>query len=286
MNSKTQRSPKVSIGLPVYNGTKYLSRSIDSLLGQTFGDFELIIADNASTDGTEDICRQYAALDHRIRYHRNRENIGIANNFNHAFKLACGEYFKWHCSDDRCEPTLLERCIQILETQPSAVLAYAKTRFIDENDVELNIHDPGWHLPSPDPAERMRYVIDATHWINSFYGLLRSASLRKTRLFPVYPHGDHALLGELCLLGTFHEIPDSLFQRRVHEDNSTKHHLNPAFYKAQQNRLQYWKKYRDYMRIIATSNLSSEKKLELMLFTLKRMYWNKKPLLLELRALV
>lgn len=285
MKPNPQRSPRVSIGLPVYNGVRYLSRSIESLLGQTFGDFELIISDNASTDGTEDLCLHYAALDPRVRYYRNADNIGIAHNFNRAYGLSSGEYFKWHCSDDLCEPTLVERCVQALDTHPSVVLTYAKTRFIDENDAALNLHDPGWHVTSNDPVERMKYVINATHWINSFYGLLRSECLRKTRLFPVYPRGDHALLAELCLMGTFHEIPECLFQRRLHDDNSTKHHLNLAFYKTQQNRLQNWKKYRDYVRIIAGSKLTTGSKVELLHFTLKRMYWNQKTLLLELRAL-
>ena len=80
MNSRPDRmlgkSPRVSIGMPVYNGAAFLKESLDSLLSQTYGDFELIISDNASTDETESICRSYAAGDPRVRYQRQEENRG------------------------------------------------------------------------------------------------------------------------------------------------------------------------------------------------------------------
>src|SRR3984957_9664125 len=99
--------PRVSIGLPVYNGEKWLAQSVDSLLSQTFSDFELIICDNASTDGTDAICRRYAEQDQRVRYIQNAENIGGMLNANLSFGVARGEYFRWAAHDDRCEPTLL-----------------------------------------------------------------------------------------------------------------------------------------------------------------------------------
>ena len=86
---------RVSIGLPVYNGEKYLEQALISILSQTYTDFELIISDNASTDRTQAICREYAAKDPRIRYYCNEENLGAAPNHNRVFELASGEYFKW-----------------------------------------------------------------------------------------------------------------------------------------------------------------------------------------------
>ncbi|MBD2214537.1 glycosyltransferase family 2 protein [Nostoc linckia FACHB-104] len=98
---------RLSIGLPVYNGKKFIRESIDCILNQTFQDFELIISDNASTDNTEKICREYAAKDNRIRYYRNAKNIGCARNFHRAFELSTGEYFKWVAYDDLHAPEYL-----------------------------------------------------------------------------------------------------------------------------------------------------------------------------------
>ncbi|MCT7961886.1 glycosyltransferase family 2 protein [Laspinema sp. D1] len=93
-------TPKVSIGMPVYNGEPFIREALDSLLAQTFTDFELIISDNASTDGTEAICQEYAAKDKRIRYIRQTENRGAAANFQFVLDEAVGEYFMWAAHDD------------------------------------------------------------------------------------------------------------------------------------------------------------------------------------------
>lgn len=124
-------APRVSIGLPVYNGQQYLRQALDSLLAQTFHTFEVIISDNASNDATPEICRDYAACDPRIRYVRHDVNRGAAWNFNYVFGLARGVYFKWHAHDDMLEPTFLEQCVTILD------------------------HDRRWRLPSAAPASSM-----------------------------------------------------------------------------------------------------------------------------------
>ena len=128
MNEKT---PKVSIGLAVYNGENYLEQAINSILSQTFRDFELIISDNASTDRTKEICLKYAKQDPRICYHRNAVNIGGANNENLTFKMARGEYFRWAAHDDYCAPTLIEKCLEQLEKDPTVVLCHSKVIAID-----------------------------------------------------------------------------------------------------------------------------------------------------------
>src|SRR3954454_13625589 len=89
------RPPRLTIGLPVHNGERYLEESLTALMKQTFSDFELIISDNASTDGTEAICRRHADQDPRIRYIRQSHNLGAADNHNLLVPLARGEYFKW-----------------------------------------------------------------------------------------------------------------------------------------------------------------------------------------------
>src|SRR5882724_1578861 len=133
--------PRVSVGLPLYNAEPFLRPCLDSLLSQTFRDFELLISDNASTDNTGQICLEYAASDQRIRYSLNPHNIGIIANFNRVFELSQGEYFRWAASDDLCAPELLERLVDCLDHSPELVLCYAKTRLIDEKDQIVGEYD-------------------------------------------------------------------------------------------------------------------------------------------------
>ncbi len=125
--------PYVSIGLPVYDGERFLAETLDSLLAQTFEDLELIISDNASTDRTQEICKDYLAKDRRIRYYRNDQNLGAARNYNRVFELSTGKYFKWAAHDDLCASALTERCVEVLDSEPSAVMCYARTIIIDEH---------------------------------------------------------------------------------------------------------------------------------------------------------
>ena len=123
--------PRLTIGLPVYNGENYLAESLDALLGQTFEDFELIISDNASTDATADICRRYEQLDSRVSYFRQPRNIGLAPNHNFVVEQARGELFKWASDDDLYARDLLERCVEALDENPDVVLAHSWTAMID-----------------------------------------------------------------------------------------------------------------------------------------------------------
>jgi len=107
--------PLVSIGMPVYNGARYIREALDSLLGQTFTDFELIISDNASTDSTEAICREYAAKDQRIRYIRQSHNLGASGNFKFVLDQALGEYFMWAAHDDKWSSNYLLEAKKSLE---------------------------------------------------------------------------------------------------------------------------------------------------------------------------
>src|SRR3954468_18589343 len=107
--------PRLSIGLPVYNGEDFLAESLDSLLGQTYENFELIISDNASTDATADICRGYANHDSRVRYLRQQHNIGLAPNHNFVFSESRGELFKWAAADDLYGRDLLKLCVEALD---------------------------------------------------------------------------------------------------------------------------------------------------------------------------
>ena len=123
-------TPKLSIGIPVYNGENYLEKAIQSFLTQTFQDFEIIITDNCSTDRTQEICQKYVTLDPRVHYFRNETNLGCTGNFNRVFQYAKGKYFKWAPHDDLYEPTFLEKCVEPLERAPGVVLCYTRTTVI------------------------------------------------------------------------------------------------------------------------------------------------------------
>ena len=123
--------PRLTVGLPVYNGERYLAESIDSLLGQSYDDFELIISDNASTDDTPNICERYAKQDSRIRYYRQPRNVGLAPNHNFCAEQARGELFKWAAADDLYHRDLLLRCVGVLDERPEVILVHSYTAMID-----------------------------------------------------------------------------------------------------------------------------------------------------------
>ena len=119
-------APALSIGMPVYNGAKWIEESVEYLLNQSFADFELIIADNASTDATEAICRRIAGRDARVRYYRNSANIGVFQNYDRVFELSTAPYFKWASCNDLCLDGFLEKCVAVLDARPDVVLAYPR----------------------------------------------------------------------------------------------------------------------------------------------------------------
>jgi glycosyltransferase involved in cell wall biosynthesis len=212
------KKPKISIGLAVFNGEKYLETAINSILSQTFSDFELIISDNASTDRTEKICRKYADKDSRIRYYKNPTNIGGSNNENQTFKLACGEYFRLAAHDDFLAPTLLEKCVKILDRNPSIILCYSTTIKIDEQGKSLGAIAQDV-ATSTIPHKRFKELAKH-HDCELAYGLVRADILRKTELQPNYPESDFGFLCELSLYGQFYRIPEPLFYRRYHAEMS------------------------------------------------------------------
>jgi glycosyltransferase involved in cell wall biosynthesis len=215
-----ENKPRVSIGLPVRDGENYLAETLDSILAQTYSDFELTISDNASTDGTEEIGRAYAARDERIRYFRNEKNLGAAENFNRVLELSAGEYFKWAAHDDLCAPEYLALCVEILDREPEVVLCYPRTRIIDGQGEFVEDYFDGFHLDSPKPNVRFRDVFRAPGLCNPVFGLMRARVLERTALIGNYAASDRVLLGELALHGQFYEVPEYLFLRRGHPQRS------------------------------------------------------------------
>jgi len=208
--------PRVSVGLPVYNGEQFLSDLLDSLLDQTYKDFELVICDNASDDRTQEICESYVSENRHFRYYRNGKNLGAAYNFNRTFKLSSGEYFKWVAYDDAYAPAHLERCVEILDQEPSVVLSYPKTIIIDEKGKKVCDYEDRLNLRSSMPHKRLRQFLRKPPGCNPVYGLMRAEVLGETQLMGAYEAADYNFLVEMCLKGEFCEVPEPLFYRRSH----------------------------------------------------------------------
>jgi glycosyltransferase involved in cell wall biosynthesis len=214
--------PRVSLAIPVYNGQRFLAAAIQSILAQDYKDFELIITDNASTDGTEQICRSFAQADVRVRYYRNERNLGAGPNHNLGFELSRGEFFKW-CADDDClSPNFLGSCVAVLDANKDVVLAYGKTQSIDENGAEIPLVGEMMieHGASDGPLARFRADFTGRRTNFEIFGLFRSSALRKTTLQRSYYGSDKTLVHELTLLGKFAYIPTITFFNREHPNRS------------------------------------------------------------------
>lgn len=247
-------TPRLSLGLPVYNGEKYLAESIEALLGQSYEDFEMIISDNASTDGTADICRHYLKQDSRVRYIRQKRNIGLAPNHNFVFGQSCGEFFKWASSDDLYARDLLQCCVDALDENPRVVLAHAWEAAIDADGNVWQAHTYPLATDAASAPERFRSILfgssglferdllfgtsgssrTSSPGLRDFvrvdnrgvlracdmYGVIRSDVLRRISPLGSYHHSDRILACELVLHGPFHLTPDFMYFRREYPDRA------------------------------------------------------------------
>lgn len=212
---------RISIGMPTYNCEKYVGQSIESCLAQTYGDFELVISDNASTDGTEQVCRDYAKRDKRIRYIRRTVNIGGPGNFRYVFAECTGEYHKWTTADDFIAPTLLEKCMSVLDREPATVLCYPKTQLIDFEGKKIQDYDDNLNLQEDSPSARFIRLLTTIGLCQAHLGIIRRDVAAKTRLIGSERASDINFLAELALYGKFHVFPETLFFRRYHEQSSS-----------------------------------------------------------------
>ena len=273
--------PRLTIGMPVYNGENYLAQAIDSILNQTYTDFELVISDNASRDATPDIVLDVAAKDRRVRYVRNPQNMGASYNFNRTFALARGEFFRQAAHDDTLAPTCLERCIEVLDRDPSVSLAYTRSVCIDESDRVLAEYANVMHFVSDDPTERfaahLRRAFDrspeANHGsnpaCNPIFGIGRTAMLARTPMVANYIASDMILLGELALYGKLYEVPETLFFIRAHPTTSWAQNptaldvaawFDPANRRRVMSYLPHARWFYEYLRAIRRAPLSVEER--------------------------
>ncbi len=290
--------PRVSIGMPVYNGELFIKDAIDSILAQTFEDFELIISDNASTDKTEEICREYTARDTRVLYYRNEKNLGAAKNFNRVFELSSGEYFKWAAADDIIAPEFLAKAVEILD-DPSIILCQSKVKLIDKNDhfrdqygrilgdydptkirfrrngkcirdyedAKIHLNMQMNNLSSHQPSERFGdLILTKHHWCFEVFGLIRSHILKQTSLIGPYVGSDRVLLAHLGLLGRFAEIPDFLFYNRDHAKRTSYYaplYLQLSWYDTSKKGQKAWpnlKHFTEYLKLMPRVNISADER--------------------------
>ena len=226
-------SPRLSIGLPVFNGEAFLAEAIGSLLAQTFRDFELLVCDNASTDRTREIVAELMTRDPRIRYTRNETNIGASPNFARVAKLTSAPLFKWAAHDDLYEPSYLEACIGLLDARPDVVLAHSDTLFIDETGAKFPAGSgPGLFLDpktglelasdrvdlaeAAGPLQRFGDVVFNSRLGSHMFGVIRRSALDRTRSIQNIPSSDRPMLAELALIGPFQQVRAPLFRKRFH----------------------------------------------------------------------
>jgi glycosyltransferase involved in cell wall biosynthesis len=265
--------PLVAVGLPVYNGERFVAKSIETLLAQTFADFKVIISDNASTDRTGEICREWAARDPRIEYQRNSTNIGMAGNYNLTFGLSRSKYFRWATADDFCGPELLEDHVKVLEGDSSIALAYPQAWFVDEDGTPYEAWKDGLHLMGDDPVERFKVVVKDIRRVHHHLGLMRSEFVRRTGGIAKHVSSDVAFVAEMSLLGKLYQIEKQQFFRRLHRDSSSwatndEKHQARRYHAANVNRIPFSRfRFHGYLlKVVQRSSLSRAQRLDLYAF--------------------
>ena len=214
--------PLISVGLPVWNGEQFVGRALRCLQDQDIGDLEIIVSDNGSTDATREICAEVARLDSRVRYQRHETNRGATWNYRQVFRAAGGAYFKWAAHDDLCRPSFLRECVEALESDTRAVVAYPCTEVIDADDVVIGTFEDGLAMVEDDPADRLARLLGDMQEYHPIFGVVRTDVLAGTQVMGGYVGADIVILAELVMRGRVLEVPGRLFLRRFHDGTSVR----------------------------------------------------------------
>jgi glycosyltransferase involved in cell wall biosynthesis len=230
--------PLVVIGVPVYNGERFLEATLDCLLAQTYRNIEIIVSDNASTDGTEAICMRYAQLDPRVKPARTEINVGASGNIRRLAGMIRGEYFKLSNADDLVDPEFVARCVEVLESDRSVALACTLSRLIDMEGRLLRNYQDDMHICESSPVDRFMRILAGIRLTNSIQGVGRAVILREVFLrHGSYDGADMVMLAAIAARGGIHQIQDVMFDRRMHEwsasaksgdHKATQEYLDPA----------------------------------------------------------
>lgn len=208
----------VSVGLPVYNGGRYLRETLESLVTQTYPNYEIIVSDNASDDETESICREFAARDPRVRYYRAEQNLGPFWNYKRVYELARGEYFMWHAHDDLRHPRCLELCVEAFRRNPDAVMCCMDAVLIDDEGREFTDVPPYYRIYTATGAtvyDRIRHIAQSKIGTD-FYSLFKTSIIPETRFGKIQVWGgDTVFIAEVCMRGNVIAVPEKLFYYRL-----------------------------------------------------------------------
>ena len=285
-------APKITIGIPAYNSENWLAETVDSILQQTMSDICIVISDNASTDRTADIARQYANDDSRVKYHRNPHNVGVFRNFDVTFELSSSRYFKWCAVGDRLHPQFLEYASAVLDRQEDVMLVYSRTRLIGSLAHQSDIQDVRLALEGPDPVARYAEYFSRTRLNSPFHGLIRAEALARTGLNKPFRGSDQCLVGALLLQGPFVQLPEELLFRRIERDTATAvssaEELN-AFFSVDLRKVStfpVWKFEVQRFRDVIAAPLKIGQKMSLVMLLLRSLWWRRRALVREILSVI
>jgi glycosyltransferase involved in cell wall biosynthesis len=267
--------PLISIGLPVFNGEDYIRQALDSLLAQSYVDFEVNISDNASTDRTEEVCGLYSAKDKRVRYHRNPQNLGILPNWRRVLELASGDYFMWAAHDDHWSENYLQTLLQCLLANPKAILAAGKTVYVDESGGTRSDMDPDF-APSRSTdgnigVVRQLLLQHAHNWLHGLYPANAVVGLSNTFFAEDAWGSDMLFLLELCLSRQVVGSDEAVIYKRVRPVGSN-HPRAPNKTPKELVKWQCWFA-QALMRVILRSPLSTRERVEVTKIYLAYLRW-------------
>jgi glycosyltransferase involved in cell wall biosynthesis len=277
-------APEISIGMPTYNAETTVREAVGSVLDQTFANLELIICDNASTDGTWRIVEELARLDSRIVVVRRPVNIGANANYSDTFRRARGPYFKWASSNDVMDRVFLQTCVEYLEQHPDYTVACPSAWTFSGDLTNCSPYEGDNAYTDDDPVERVKQVTQRMRLNNALNGVIRTEALRKTALIEHYIGADVVLVGQLALLGKIALLDQRLFYRRMDAASATAlkswqevvaHHYPSPSGRAT---LPTWRSHWGWCKTVFLLPLTVGARLRIMQWCLRRMIWQRRAL--------
>jgi glycosyltransferase involved in cell wall biosynthesis len=274
---------KTIIGLPVYNGERYLGAAIESHLSQSYGDFDLVISDNGSTDATPEICANFAKADSRVKYLRSNENRGILWNHRRVMEAiqTSTRYFRWAGGDDILEPGLLKAMVEVLDASCDVEAVMPATKNIGEQDDVIGSMNKSLDAESSGVFERALKILTANYQHVVAYGLLRAPSLRAMRTGPNYVGWDPIFVWEIALRGKIFQLTEPALLRRFHRGSISRVKTVKEMRKWVEPNAQagmnfpHWTWSYERMRSLLASPLSAQDKLRLSSLVMRSMVWQR-----------
>jgi glycosyltransferase involved in cell wall biosynthesis len=281
---------RVSIGMPVYNAAPWLADAIKALQEQTFQDFELVISDNASTDQSLAIIERLASSDPRIRVIRQARNIGANGNYLAVLAAARAALFKWASANDLCAPRFIERCVEALDRDPAAVLAYPRTLIFETGPEDGVPYDHDFELLSDDRARRFIELFSTMHLNNAMNGVIRREQLLGILPMGNFRNADILLMAELALRGKYLLVDEPAFLRRMSPAAATSRrgrvdadrHLVPGV--TRPLLWQSWRYQLQLLRIVGRALPYDGSWLRLARHALRRVSWARRDLAFDVNA--